>query len=143
VEQRYDLQLGVVCHQADNSTAVGKSATFKSLSTEDFTARLRDVHQFPDFIALALAENLSMYRDDPEAWTGNAEFALRDVSISIFHFSLLVLTSMPVGLWSADMGRLCQERGLERIPRFVDSSWLHETLYFGSRKLCIRARLAM
>jgi len=59
--------------------AVNKQATFKSLSTEEFTQRLISVYDFPRFIALALAENLSMYRDDPEAWVGNADFAARDL----------------------------------------------------------------
>lgn len=36
---------------------------------------------FPRFIAVALAKNLSVYRDDPEAWTGNADFAVRDISL--------------------------------------------------------------
>jgi hypothetical protein len=52
------------------------------LSTEEFKQRLTGVHHFPEFIATALAENLSMYRDDPEAWTGNSDFAIRDVSLS-------------------------------------------------------------
>jgi hypothetical protein len=60
-------------------TAVGLNATFKPLSTEDFQQHLKTVHDFPEVFAVSLAENLSLYRDDPEAWVKGTDFAIQDV----------------------------------------------------------------
>ena len=59
--------------------AVGLQATFKPLSTKEFEERLKTVYKFPDVFAVALAENLSVYRDDPEAWSDGTDFAIQDV----------------------------------------------------------------
>lgn len=82
MEQRFSFQYDVFqIKKLINFPAVDKEATFKSLSTEEFAQMLTSIHHFPSFIAVALAENLSMYRDDPEAWTGDADFAVRDVTL--------------------------------------------------------------
>src|SRR5258708_36243965 len=64
-----------------SATAVGLKATFKELSTEDYNQRLLKVYQFPEHLALTLAENLSVYRDNPEAWVEGADYSLRDVCL--------------------------------------------------------------
>ncbi|CZR68135.1 uncharacterized protein PAC_18034 [Phialocephala subalpina] len=59
--------------------AVGLNATFKPLSTEDFQQHLKTVHDFPEVFAVTLTENLSLYRDDPEAWVKGTDFAIQDL----------------------------------------------------------------
>lgn len=59
---------------------VGLNATFVSLSTEEFKQRLQTLHGFPDVFAVALAENLSLLRDAPNAFVEGTNFALQDVS---------------------------------------------------------------
>ena len=61
--------------------AVGLNGTFKSLSTEDYMQRLKTVHHFPDVFALSLAENLSLYRDAPEAWIEGTDFRIQVVCL--------------------------------------------------------------
>lgn len=59
--------------------AVGLHATFRSLSTDQFTQRLKKVHNIPDVFALALAEDFSVYRDDPDAWVVGTDVAIQDL----------------------------------------------------------------
>jgi hypothetical protein len=60
--------------------AVGLNATFSPPSAEDFKQRLMNVHDFPEVFAVTLAENMSLYRDNPDAWVKGTDFALREVS---------------------------------------------------------------
>lgn len=50
------------------------------MSTAEYMHRLQHIHGFPEVFALSLAENLSVYRDAPEAWVEGTDFAMRDVS---------------------------------------------------------------
>lgn len=63
--------------------AVGLHATFRSLSTDQFTQRLKKVHNIPDVFALALAEDFSVYRDDPDAWVVGTDVAIQDVRLDL------------------------------------------------------------
>ena len=80
---------------------VGLNATFKALSTEDYMQRLKTVHHFPEVVALSLAENLSVYRDDPEAWIEGNDFGIQDVCsyCSSTNFSLLLIARSSYQIW--------------------------------------------
>lgn len=55
------------------------NAKFRALSTVDYMQCLKMVHRFPEVTAPALAEDSSVYRDDPEAWIEGTDFGIQDV----------------------------------------------------------------
>jgi hypothetical protein len=78
------------------------------LSTEEFEHRLKTVHHFPDVFAVALAENLSVYRDDPEAWVDGTDFAIQDVCLPLPYISTTDTDNQFLACAKLeDLGRVC------------------------------------
>ena len=128
---------------------MGLTATFQPLSTEEFKQRLLTVHGFPEVFALSLAENLSVYRDDPEAWVEGTDFAMRDVSLfpgkwlkaqvcNFFADDFVLAGSRLEDLGGVreggGLGCLLQDSGFCEALLSTESTYIAGTTHFNSRR---------